>query len=281
MKSFKKTLGAALCAAVFSTLMGTSAVQAADMSAPEIKAIQDKGVLKVGVKNAVIGFSFQDPLTGEYTGMEDTLATMIAEKLGVTPEFTAVTAATRTELIDSGDLDIVLATFTITDERKTHWDFTTPYYTDHVSVLVEDKNGIKNLKDLMGKKVGVSSGSTSARSLVEAMIREKVLDGANYSKESFDPSTWTEGVSFQQYEDYPTISTALAAGEVQAFCVDKSILAIYKTKGRSYIEEQFAPQEYGACTKKGSELGVLANELVEGWLKDGTIEKLIKENNLD
>lgn len=42
-------------------------------------------------------------------------------------EFTAVTAATRTELLDSGDIDCVLATFTITDERKQSWDFSTPY----------------------------------------------------------------------------------------------------------------------------------------------------------
>ena len=103
----------------------------------------DRGVLKVGVKNAVQGFSFQDTLTGEYKGLEDSLAEMIAEYLGVDVEFTTVTAATRGELLDSGDIDAVLATFTITEERKKSWDFTTPYYTDYVSVLVEDSTGIK------------------------------------------------------------------------------------------------------------------------------------------
>ena len=152
----------AASAAALAISSASLAVAAPDASIPEIKQIQDRGVLKVGVKNAVIGFSVEDPLTGEYKGFEDDLARLIAKDLGVDVEFTAVTAATRTELIDSGDLDVVLATFTISDGRKTHWDFTVPYYTDYVSVLVEDKSGIKSLKDIEGKKVGVSSGSTSA-----------------------------------------------------------------------------------------------------------------------
>ena len=86
--------------------------------AADVQAIVDRGVLRVGVKNAVVGFGFQDTLTGEYSGLEISLAEKIAESLGVDVEFTAVTAATRTELLDSGDIDCVLATFTITDERK-------------------------------------------------------------------------------------------------------------------------------------------------------------------
>ena len=123
---------------------------------PDVQAIIDRGVLRVGVKNAVIGFGFQDPITGEYSGMEIDIANALAEQLGVDVEFTTVTAATRTELLDSGDIDCVLATFTITEERKQSWDFTTPYYTDHVTVLVEDTSGIKTLADLKDKLVGVS-----------------------------------------------------------------------------------------------------------------------------
>ena len=110
---------------------------AADASA-DVQAIKDRGVLRVGVKNAVPGFGLQDALTGEYTGMEIDLGAKIAEELGVDVEYTTVTAATRGELLDSGDIDCVLATFTITEERKQTWDFTTPYYTDAVTVLVED-----------------------------------------------------------------------------------------------------------------------------------------------
>ena len=253
---------------------------AADASA-DVQAIKDRGVLRVGVKNAVPGFGLQDALTGEYTGMEIDLGAKIAEELGVDVEYTTVTAATRGELLDSGDIDCVLATFTITEERKQTWDFTTPYYTDAVTVLVEDASGIKTLADLKDKKVGVSSGSTSARELTAAMIEAGVLDGEGFGRDTFDAATWTKGISYRQYEDYPAISTALSAGEIDAFCVDKSILAIYKTDGRSYIEDKFAPQEYGVVTKKGSGFSKVCEDLVTKWLDDGTIQGLIDNYGLN
>lgn len=246
----------------------------------DVQEIIDRGTLKVGVKNVTKGFGYEDPATGEYSGLEISLAQKLAESLGVDVEFTPVTAATRTALLDSGDIDCVIATFIITDERKNSWDFTTPYYTDHVGVLVENSSGIKNLADLKDKTVGVSSGSTSAKSLVEAMIKAGVISGDGYDAKTFDPATWTTGVKFKQYDDYPAISTALSAGDVDAFCVDKSILAIYNTDGRSYIEEEFAPQEYGIATKKGSGLSKVAEDFVQKSLNDGTIDTLITENNL-
>ena len=278
-KLFRRVLSvllAALCVASLA-VFGVTAEGEVD---PDVQAIIDRGVLRVGVKNAVIGFGYQDTLTGEYSGMEIDLATALAEELGVDVEFTTVTAATRTELLDSGDIDCVLATFTITDERKESWDFTTPYYTDHVTVLVEDSSGIKSLADLKGKLVGVSSGSTSARALTSAMIDAGVIEGKGFSKETFDAATWKEGVSFQQFDDYPGISTALAAGQVDAFCVDKSILAVYKIDGRSYIEDEFAPQEYGIATKKDSGFSAYCEDFIQAKLEDGTIDGLIEEYNL-
>ena len=246
----------------------------------DVQAIIDRGVLKVGVKSDVLGFGYMDPLTSEYEGMDIELAKKLAEFLGVDVEFTTVTAATRTELLDSGDIDCVMATFTITDERKQSWDFTTPYYTDHVTVLVKDSANLKTLEDLKDKTVGVSSGSTSAKSLVKAMIENGVITGDGFNEESFDPATWTEGVSFKQYDDYPSISTALEADEVDAFCVDKSILAVYKTAGRSYIDAEFSPQEYGIATTKGSGFSKLCEDEVTTWLSDGTIDSLIAQYNL-
>ena len=294
-RSFVKAAGTAIaltaltaCGGSASSVAASTASSAASGSAAassgavsaDVQAIIDRGVLKVGVKNAVKGFSFQDTLTGEYTGLEDSLAEMIAEHLGVDVEFTTVTAATRGELLDSGDIDCVLATFTITEERRKSWDFSTPYYTDYVSVLVEDSSGIKALADLKDKVVGVSSGSTSARALVQEMIDEGVITGEGFNSDTFNADTWKDGISFRQYDDYPAISTALSAGEVNGFCVDKSILAIYKTEGRSYIDAEFSPQEYGVATKKGSGFSALCDELVSGWLSDGTIDGLIKENGL-
>ena len=263
-----------------SSAAGSTAAASTTEWPADVQEIVDRGVLRVGVKNAVPGFGYQDPLTGEYSGLEIDLANKISEYLGVDVEFTTVTAATRGELLDSGDIDCVLATFTITDERKETWDFTTPYYTDAVTVLVEDSSGISSLSDLVGKTVGVSSGSTSARELVRAMVDKGLISGDNFDPDTFDATTWTEGVTFHQYDDYPTISTALSAGEVDAFCVDRSILAIYKTEGRSYIEDEFAPQEYGIATTKGSGLSEVCEELVTQWLSDGTIDGLIAEYGL-
>ena len=141
-RNFLAVAGAAAAAAALTACGGSSGSTAASSTASsaasgsaaasealsaDVQAIVDRGVLKVGVKNAVKGFSFQDTLTGEYKGLEDSLAEMIAEHLGVDVEFTTVTAATRGELLDSGDIDCVLATFTITEERKKSWDFSTPY----------------------------------------------------------------------------------------------------------------------------------------------------------
>lgn len=285
-------LGLAACGGTSAAPTATTAAPATTAAAPaedttaaaaldaDVQAIVDRGVLRVGVKNAVLGFGYQDPITGEYSGMEIDLANALAAQLGVDVEFTTVTAATRTELLDSGDIDCVLATFTITEERKQSWDFTTPYYTDHVTVLVEDASGIKTLADLKDKLVGVSSGSTSARALTAAMIDAGVIDGAGFDKETFDAATWKDGISFQQFDDYPGISTALAAGQVDAFCVDKSILAVYKTEGRSYIADEFAPQEYGIATKKDSGFSTYCEDFIQAKLADGTIAGLIETYNL-
>ena len=147
-------------------------------------------------------------------------------------------------------------------------------------MLVEDDSGISTLADLEGKTVGVSTSSTSAAKLVEAMIEAGVISGDNYDASTFDPATWTEGVSFRQYDDYPAISTALSAGEVDAFCVDKSILAYYATEGRSFIDAEFAPQEYGVVTKKGSGFSAYCDEFIQTCLEDGTIDSLIEEYGL-
>lgn len=256
---------------------------AANSENSETTDYSDK-ILKVGVKDSVIGFGYKDPLSGEYSGMEIELAKKIAEELGFKDvEFTTVTAATRTELLDSGDLDCVIATFTITDERKKSWDFSTPYYTDAVTVLVETADGITNLDGLVGKKIGVSTGSTSAYNLAKTMSEKGLLGDYTVPESSadFDISSFNrQGTTFEQFADYPAISNAMAAGTVDAFCVDKSILANFKTDDRSYIEDTFSPQDYGVATRKDSELSAPIEELITKWLSDGTIDGLISEFGL-
>ena len=268
-----------------SSAPASSAVSTTDTASSSTDTTPAGGTLKVGVKDAVIGFGYKDPATGEYSGLEIELAKKIADSLGYEDvEFTTVTAATRTELLDSGDLDCVIATFTITDERKKSWDFSTPYYTDAVTVLVEKADGITDLSGLVGKKIGVSTGSTSAYALVKTMSEKGLLDDYKLPEDSksFDISSFNEkGTTFEQYGDYPAISNAMTAGTVDAFCVDKSILATYKSDDRDYITDQFSPQDYGVATKKDSPLSAKIDELIKGWLSDGTIDGLKTKFNLD
>lgn len=234
------------------------------------------GTFRVGVKQDLLGFSLLDQMTGEYAGFEVDLAKKLAEELGYDDvEFTTVTAAQRGPMLDNDELDAVIATFTITDERKESWDFSTPYYVDAVTVLVESDSGIKDLAGLKDKVVGVSSGSTSAKALATAMADAGVIDA--FDADAFEIATFNAGVSFKEFDDYPTISTALDAGTVDAFCVDKSILANYKTSDREFIADSFSPQEYGVATKKGSELSPKIEELITGWLADGTIDAMTAE----
>ena len=239
-----------------------------------------EGTFRVGVKQDVYGFGYLDETTGVYEGMEIDLGAMIAEALGYDDvEYTTVTAATRGQMLDNDELDCVIATFTIKPERKESWDFSTPYYTDAVTVLVENASGIADLAGLVGKTVGVSTGSTSAKALATAMADAGMI--AAFDADKFEIATLEGGVKFKEFDDYPAISLALDAGDVDAFCVDKSILANYKTDDRSFIADSFAPQDYGVATKKGAELSAKVEELITGWLADGTIAELITKWGLD
>ncbi|MEI3166589.1 MAG: transporter substrate-binding domain-containing protein [Lachnospiraceae bacterium] len=141
-----------------------------DVSA-DVQKIVDRGVLKVGCKSDVPNFSLQNTATGEYEGFEDDLAYNIAgEIFGCTPEeakdkklveFQGVTAKTRGPLLENGEIDLVIATFTITDERKETYNFSTPYYTDAVGLLVNNDSGIESIEDLDGKIIGVAQSSTT------------------------------------------------------------------------------------------------------------------------
>ncbi len=245
------------------------APETSDELAADVQAIVDRGVLRVGVKSDVPGFGYQDVLTEEYSGMEIDLAYKIAETLGIEDvTFTAVTAATRGQLLDSGDIDMVIATFTITDERKESWNFTTPYYTDAVSLLVKTDSGIADYADLEGKVIGVSTGSTSMEALIAAAAENGI--------------TLTQEDNFSEYATYPEIKTALDAGRVDAFCVDGSILSGYLDDTVHILESvRFSPQEYGIATKlDNTGLAEYLDNLINTWLSDGTIDQLISDNGV-
>ena len=231
--------------------------EASDTSA--IDAIKERGVLRVGTEDSAVGFGYLNPETNEWEGLEVDLGKLIADELGVDVEYSAVTTSTRGQLLDSGDLDIVAATFTITDERKLSYDFSEPYYTDAQSVLVLKDSGLKTIDDFDGKKIAMSAGGTEKDSI------EAITDA---------------NIEFVEFTDFSEAKMALTAGTVDGFAADSSILLSYLDDDTMYIDTKFSPQPYGVATKKGSDLSEYVNDLVQKWAEDGTLEKLVEDNGV-
>lgn len=225
--------------------------------------IESAGVLKVGVKDDVPGFGLRNTSTDEIEGFEIDLAKKIAEELtgdGENVELTPVTAKTRGPLLDNGELDLVVATFTITDERKETYHFTEPYYEDAVGILVKKEAGYSSLADMDGATIGVSQSSTTSDAVTE-------------EAEQYDIS-----LSFSEYASYPEIKAALDSGRIQGFAVDRSILNGYVDDSSEILPDRFATQNYGIAIKKSNtELGERVDELIEEWQADGTLEEIISE----
>ena len=187
---------------------------------------------------------------------------MIAEHLGVDVEFTTVTAATRGELLDSGDIDAVLATFTITEERKKSWDFSTPYRTDYVGLMVKKRSGFTSIEDLDGKVIGVSQGATT-QSLIEQMIKDNGF--------SCEPE-------FRAFSGYPIIKSSLDAGNIDVFAMDRSTLAGYMNETVELLqpEVKFGEQGYGVATKKSCDLSAVVDQVICDRLADGWLDQEVK-----
>jgi putative glutamine transport system substrate-binding protein len=223
-------------------------------------------VLRVGVKSDVPGFGLLNPERGLYEGFEIELSKLIAKEIfgdASKIAFTPVTAKTRGPLLDNGDIDFVIATYTVTEERKLTYNFSTIYYTDAVGLLVKKASGLKSVADLGGKTVGVAQSATS--------------------RAAVDTAAKAIGVSasFAEFATYPEIKAALDSGRVDAFSVDKSILRGYLDDTVILLPDAFSPQPYGVSTKLSNKaLASWVDALVVKWLADGTIDGLIKQFNL-
>lgn len=251
---------------------GGNAGSGSSDTSSKLEAIKSRGKLKAGVKKDVIGYGYLNTATNEYEGLEIDLCYQIAAAvLGVSydeakeqklVEFTDVTPKTRGPLIDNDQLDIICATYTITDERKKSWDFSTPYRTDHVGILVKKVAGMKSMADLDGKVIGVSQGSTT-KDLVGEMLKDQGVDATP---------------SFQEFPDYPSIKSALDAGNIDAFAMDRSTLKGYTTDDCELLqpEIEFGAQDYGIATKKGSDLSKTVDDTVNELLENGWLDEEIK-----
>jgi putative glutamine transport system substrate-binding protein len=240
-----------------------------------LDTIKSRGVLNVGVKKDVPGYGYLDPATNTYKGLEIDLSYEVAAKVfgGTADEakekalcaFTDVTPKTRGPLIDNGQLDMIAATYTITDERKQSWDFSDPYREDSIGLLIK-KGTMSQLSDLDNKIIGVSQGSTT-KDAVTKMLTEQSISATP---------------TFQEFADYTSIKAALDAGNIDVFSVDRSILGGYIDDTTELLcpDIKFGTQQYGIATKKGCDFSSTVNEVVDDLKSSGKLDEMISSWNL-
>ena len=226
-----------------------------------LKDIRDRGTLRVGVKTDVPGFGYYDSDTKKHEGLEIDLARLIAADIFGNEnavEFIGVTAQTRGPMLENGELDMIIATFTITEERKESYNFTEPYYHDEIGFLVRAESNIQNISDINGKTVGIAQSGT-AKSALQSESERLGID-----------------VVYSERASYPELKAALVAGEIDAFCVDKSILTGYRDEKTRILEEGFNPQDYGIATMlEKKQLAEYLDGFLDSIIKDGQFEKIL------
>ncbi|WP_101908468.1 transporter substrate-binding domain-containing protein [Marasmitruncus massiliensis] len=240
----------------------TAASSEAASGGPTLDKIKAAGVLKVGVKVDVPNFGLKNTASGEVEGFEIDLAKRIAKDLlgdETKLETQAVTAKTRGPLLDTGELDLVIATFTITEERKLTYNFSQPYYTDAVKLMVKKDAGITGLKDLDGKTIGVAQSATSMQAIQAAADELGVK------------------IKFDEYPTYPEIKAALDSGRVDCFSVDGSILSGYVDDSTVILDEKYSPQEYGIASKlDNKDLAEFVDAEVAALKSSGELDQMIE-----
>jgi len=222
------------------------------------------GKFVIGIKFDQPGLGFKNP-DGTYSGFDVDMARYIAKGLGHDEndiEFKESVSANRETFIENGTVDIILATYSITDERKQKVDFAGPYFIAGQDLLVRaDDDSITGPESLDGKKLCSVTGSTSA---------QKVKD------------TLASKVQLQEFDSYSKCVTALLGGQIDALTTDNTILAGYATQNEGELKlvgKPFSEERYGVGLKKGDDdLRNKINDLIEASFADGTWEKAFNDN---
>ncbi len=221
-----------------------------------------RGKVIIGVKFDQPGFGFKDPVTNDVDGFDVALAREIARSLGLADgqvEFVEAVTARRIALLQGGDVDLVVATMTITEERKQSVDFSRPYYVAGQSILVREENDdIDEVDDLNGRRVCSVEGSTSAANLERAAPRsERVL-----------------------LEAYTDCVAQLKDGRVEAVTTDDSILLQFIARDASMklVGATFSEEPYGIGVAKGqADLVAFLDTILTNMLEDGRWDRLYNQ----
>ncbi|MBW8171498.1 glutamate ABC transporter substrate-binding protein [Ornithinimicrobium sp. Arc0846-15] len=216
-----------------------------------------------------IGIKFDQPGLGlksgeDYSGMDVDTAIAVAEELGYSEDqitWKESPSAQRETLLETGQVDMIFATYSITDERKEKVQFAGPYFVAGQDLLVSADSDIASLDDLDGKLLCSVTGSTSAQN-----VKDEI-----------------PGVQLQEYGTYSECVSQLANGTIDALTTDDTILAGYAAQDQysgqlKVVGAPFSEEMYGVGLPKDSEQCVEINEIVAGFWEDGTMETIIEDN---
>ena len=233
-----------------------------------------EGTLRVGVRSDIVGFGFYNEGTGKYYGLEIDIAEELAERMGYADvELVTVTPDSRKDALLNGEVDCLVACYSVSSSREENFDFSPAYYTDASVIMVEDSSLITDVSQLAGRTIGIMSGSNAGPTLA-IKLNELGVIGENVI-ENTDEGTQYEGVYVKKIPSYKELSDALEAGAVDAACMDASITQTYLVELCATLPTEIAEQSYGVATQKGSELSGRVAETVQGMLDDGTVAALI------
>jgi glutamate transport system substrate-binding protein len=221
--------------------------------------------------NLIIGVKYDQPALGLKTGggvegFDVDVAKYIAGKLGVKEgdiTWKEARSANRETFLQNGTVDMVIATYSITDARKPKVSFAGPYVVTHQDMLVRaDDASIKSLQDLKGKKICAVSGSNSWKN---------ITDGTNKLNAKVAATT----VPAQGYTE---CITKLKGGAVDVVSTDATILAGFaKQEGSTLkvVNAPFTDEKYGVGVKKGDSKGCTEiNNAIKAMYADGTAQRL-------
>ncbi|WP_442594092.1 transporter substrate-binding domain-containing protein [Parapusillimonas sp. JC17] len=156
----------ALCAAALSVAWGGTA------TANRLDDIKAKGTIVCGTQNASSPYGFQDPDTRQYVGYDVDVCMAIGKEMGLKVEHKPLSTEARIPEVRMDRVDMVAGSVAWMPKRAEQVDFSKQYLQGYIKVLAKGDGGISSLKDLAGKKVCASSGSSSAA------IAERVLPEA-------------------------------------------------------------------------------------------------------
>lgn len=156
----------------------TGAESAASTSEDALAALQESGVLKVGTEGTYAPFTYHDTETNELTGYDIEVITAVADKLGVTPEFTEVKWDAIFAGLEAGRYDLIANQVTVNEERLAQYDLSDTYTTSiPVGVVAEDTTSISSIEDVVGNTAAHSATSNWAQISKDAGANVEVVDG--------------------------------------------------------------------------------------------------------